>query len=138
MRNLTLFGIIIALLIVAIILGRNLSPGRAESSDATADSVPHIGRVQLLNGCGIDGIAWRAADVLRKNGFDVKNDGIGNAETFNYPATMVISRTKDMTVAQRIGKALRVEPDKVMLIRTPDDRFDVTVILGADIEGKLR
>jgi hypothetical protein len=141
MKNAVLFGIFAATIILAIIIGANSSglksehAGTAGMAQTQADSVPYIGQIQILNGCGMPGIAWQAADMVRAAGFDVKNDGIGNAATFNYASTLVLSRTKDMTVARQVGTALKVAPDKVILMRTGDDRFDVTVILGADFKG---
>jgi hypothetical protein len=89
----------------------------------------------VLNGCGIDGAAKRVADFLRANAFDVKD--IGSAPNWNYPATMIISRTKDMAAANELEKILKT--GKVMVMRSKDgDLYDVTVIVGPDYEGKIK
>lgn len=133
-KNLFIFFIIIALLAVALFIGMARSPAPVSRSPANAPIVPSIGRVQVLNGCGIPGSAERAADFLRRKNFDVKNTG--NAASFKYPFTLVVSRSLDMTVARQVAAALRT--DKCMLARNEDSTYDVTVILGSDFGEKIR
>jgi hypothetical protein len=97
-------------------------------------SVPHIGSVQVLNGCGAEGAANRMADFLRSKSFDVKD--IGNAPTWNHPATMVISRTADMGLANEIERFLKT--GKVVLIRNGELLYDVTVVAGPDFEDRIK
>lgn len=99
----------------------------APTAAAALQNVPHIGSVQVLNGCGTDGAGARMAEILRSHNFDVKD--IGNAPTFNYPSTMIISRTADMTLANEIEKILKT--GRVTLIRNGDELYDVAVITGA-------
>jgi len=138
MRNLFLLCIFLGIILAAVLLGsgQKVDPVPRTSEPKADPRIPHIGSVQILNGCGAHGLAWGAAGLLRGNGFDVKNDGIGNAPAFGYQFTLVVSRTPDMTVARQIGKALRIPPDRVVLLRSDENRFDVTVILGPDLEGR--
>lgn len=114
------------------IIGMNRStpgPSKAAAPVQVAESgIPSVGRVQLLNGCGAVGAANKVADFLRAKGFDVKQ--IGNAPTANYPSTLVVSRTKDMSVARQVAAALGT--DKVVLMRAGDETYDVTVFIGPD------
>lgn len=132
MRNVVLFLIFAFTITVAIVIGSIKTPEK-KAAEPLSD-VPSIGSVQVLNGCGVDGLAWAVAQKLRENGFDVKNDGIGNAPTFNYDKTMVVSRTKDMRIARQIGDVLEVSSNQVILLRNNDERFDVTVFVGSDAE----
>ncbi|MCL2182608.1 MAG: LytR C-terminal domain-containing protein [Chitinispirillia bacterium] len=93
--------------------------------------VPQIGRIQVLNGTNIDGAGKRMFDFLREKRFDVKGRP-ENAPSRNYPATMVISRTSDMSTAKEVEKVLRT--GKVVLMRNNDPLHDVTVIVGWDFE----
>ncbi|MBD3347382.1 MAG: hypothetical protein GF401_20190 [Chitinivibrionales bacterium] len=136
MRNFLIFVILCAVIALAVIIGRVRNDSTTGPAPIVQKKIPHIGRIEILNGCGVNGAAWETAELLRNHGFDVKNDGIGNAPTFNYPATLVVSRIEDMSIARQIGKVLDVDPDKVILMKNDNDRFDVTVYLGADIEGK--
>jgi hypothetical protein len=96
--------------------------------------IPDIGSIQLLNGCGSAGAANKVADFLRSNNFDVKF--VGNADTWNYPYTIVISRTKNDSIANQIASTLKT--DKVLKIRNNDISFDVTVVIGPDYGEKIK
>lgn len=115
------------------------SPPQTKTAAAPAakpllPSVPSIGSVQVLNGCGIEGAAKRVTDFLRSKDFDVKETK--SAPSFNYETTMVISRTTDMGLAKGIGKLLKT--DKVMLMRVDNSMYDVTVIVGPDFEERIK
>ena len=86
----------------------------------------------MLNGCGITGAAGAVADFLREKGFDVKN--IENASSWNYPNTIIVSRIKDMTIAQQVSEALNT--DKLVCIRTGEELYNVSIFVGADF-GEL-
>jgi hypothetical protein len=59
----------------------------------------------------------------------------GNAETWDYPRTLVISRTADMTVARQVAKVLGT--NRCELIRTSDSTYNVTVIVGPDFKERI-
>ena len=133
--------LLIALCIgVAILKGTTLReavlPG--EQRPATVPdtlAVPHIGRIQVLNGCGTGGSARLIAEYLRKNNFDVKN--IGNADNWNYPETLVIARTADTTIATQVARVLHT--GNLVMMRTSDEtQYDATVIVGPDYGERLQ
>ena len=117
---------------IALVVGsRDPAPGRRESG--TEPDVPSIGSVQVLNGCGVDGAAGDVAAYLRSKGFDVKD--IGNAPTWNYPFTLVVSRTLDKQTAMQVAKAL--ETDKVVVMRTTERLYDTVVFAGPDYTERI-
>ncbi|MBD3422127.1 MAG: hypothetical protein GF398_18600 [Chitinivibrionales bacterium] len=136
MKNFVILSFVVAIVVCALILGRITSHATPRHTASPDQAVPHIGRIEVLNGCGIKGAAWKTANYLRSKGFDVKNDGIGNAPTFNYPFTLVVSRVKDMSVARQVGKSLGVDEDKVILKRNSSEQFDVTVYIGSDFHER--
>ena len=95
--------------------------------------IPHIGSIQVLNGCGKKGVAAEIGDFLRARGFDVKETA--NAEDWNYPYTIIASRTADMTIAQKVAKAL--DSDKLIRLEKNDCLFDATVFVGKDYRDIL-
>ena len=97
-------------------------------------SVPDIGSIQLLNGCGAEGAANKVADYLRSNNFDVKY--VGNADTWNYPFTMIISRNGNDSIANQVANVLKT--DKIVNIRDNDNSFDVTIVIGPDYGEKIQ
>lgn len=138
MKNLAVFFLVAVIIGLAMIVGRAVTDRHSPTpSPSGSAQIPSIGRLQILNGSHCDKGAWRVADMLRKKGFDVKNDGIGNAMSFNYPQTLIISRTTDTKNARQVGQALQLAADRVIIMRNGEERFDVTVILGADCEEIL-
>ena len=138
MKNIVVFIALCAVLAVAMILGMNRggarrAPKAAPTLSVQSADIPSIGRIQILNGTSAAGAANKAADFLREKGFDVKD--IGNAPTANYPSTLVVSRTKDMSVARQVAAALGVE--KLVLLRTGDEMYDVTVFIGPDFSERI-
>ncbi|HEX2956523.1 MAG TPA: LytR C-terminal domain-containing protein [Chitinispirillaceae bacterium] len=100
----------------------------------TGHSVPHLGSIELLNGCGVDGAALEVANYLRSKSFDVKN--IGNAPEWNYSSTLVVSRTKDTTMASKVASALNTQ--MMTLIINNNTLYDVTVFIGSDYKERIQ
>jgi hypothetical protein len=124
-----------ALLLIAATVGiSRRSSTSTDPGEKTDIPVPSIGSIQVLNGCGAPGAADKVADYLRLKKFDVKY--IGNAENWNYPFTMVISRTTNMTVARQVASSLKT--DRCILLRNGDTTYNVTVIIGPDYGEKIR
>ncbi len=86
--------------------------------------------IEILNGCGTQGIAGKMADKLRSEGFKIKDENIGNADHFDYPHTRIISRLEDVSAAKQVAEVVSV----VDLIKepVPDYPVMVTVIVGKD------
>ncbi|HUI93701.1 MAG TPA: LytR C-terminal domain-containing protein [Chitinivibrionales bacterium] len=132
-------GIVLIIAMVAGLSGTSAKGAAPAETPAPQKSeadqkVPSIGRIQVLNGCGIDGAAKTMANFLRARKFDVKDEG--NAKTDNYARTMVVSHTKDQAVARQVAQALGVQT--VVLIRNGSDLYDVTVFVGADFKEHVR
>jgi len=91
-------------------------------------------KVEVLNGCGIKGIAARTADFLRANHVDVVRSD--NADNHNYPNTIIISRNENIESLKAVSRSFGIAlDDKTHILIDPDESLgvDVTVILGKDI-----
>ncbi len=131
---------VIPLLIILLLTGPAIFAGHkraiwidehSEQSGLPANEYPNRGSVEVLNGCGKGGVAGNYADYLRHHQFDVKSTGnavVKNSVAWNYSKTLVISRNKDMKIAQEVAKLLRC--DAPVFIRTDYNESDVTVIIG--------
>ncbi len=90
--------------------------------------------IQLLNGCGVKGLATRARLSLRKRGFDILT--FGNAQAQDYKQTLVIARSATPAgelAAKRVANALGVTVDQIKIEEDPHlVDTDVTLILGYD------
>lgn len=88
-------------------------------------------RVEVLNGCGVNRLAMRVTNILRKQGFNVMK--IGNTENQDFEKTVVVERSDETLqnakyVAGRIGcKNIGKDIDSGLYL-------EVTVIVGKDYE----
>lgn len=94
--------------------------------------ISEIIQIEVLNGCGIAGIANAYTSVLRSNGFDVVETG--NFDHFNLKETIIISRSGVLDNARRVANALGVKEINVIREESPDYFLDVTVVIGHDYE----
>ena len=85
-------------------------------------------QIEVLNGCGVSGIAARVHDFLRERSYDVVN--VENARSFDYAETLIIDRGGDERIARDVARALGTE-NVIRQVR-PDLLLEVTVILGRD------
>ncbi|MEX2364030.1 MAG: LytR C-terminal domain-containing protein, partial [Balneolaceae bacterium] len=72
-----------------------------ERANQNSELISNIIQIEVLNGCGISGIANSYTGILRTNGFDVVETG--NFETFDIQETIVISRSGVMDNAYRVA-----------------------------------
>ncbi len=100
--------------------------------EAKSQLISEIIQIEVLNGCGIAGIANAYTGVLRSNGFDVVETG--NFDHFNLEETIVISRSGVLDNAKRVASALGIKEINVIREESPDYFLDVTVVIGHDYE----
>ena len=102
----------------------------------SVDPIKNI-RVEILNGCGIKGIAAKTSDFLRsKHRIDVVRSE--NADKFDYSKTIIIGRNEELDKILSISKAFDISINNTNHIRhVPDETLgvDVTIILGKDINS---
>ena len=103
-------------------------PFRRLSEENAALAPDQRPQIEVLNGCGVSGIAARAQDFLRERGYDVVN--VENARDFQYEETLVIDRGGDVRVARALGRDLGTH-NVIRQVR-PDLVLQATVILGND------
>lgn len=95
--------------------------------------IGNVIQLEVLNGCGISGLANQFTSVLRRNGFDVVETG--NFDNFDMQETIVISRTFDMENARRVAGALGVHEKNILVEASDDFYLDATVVIGSDYES---
>ncbi len=102
---------------------------RSEPAPLEGPTLQNI-RVEVLNGCGTDGLARKVGLHLRSLGFDVLT--FENAESYNYPESIVIDRVGQPDDARRVAEALGI-PNQIQQIVVDPFRIEgVTVIIGRD------
>jgi hypothetical protein len=86
-------------------------------------------RVEVLNGCGVNRLAVKVTNVLRKRGFNVVK--IGNTESPTFSETIVIERNdENRSNAEYVAKQIGVK--NIGSDIDPALYLEVTVIVGKD------
>lgn len=126
-------GVLLVVLLIALfsrILYPRIVTNRAQEDPALISEVIQL---EVLNGCGITGIATRFTDKLREYGFDVVETG--NYDHFDVSNTFVISRSGQMENAYRVADALGISHQQVLREQASEFYLDVTLIIGSDYES---
>ena len=93
-------------------------------------------KVEVLNGCGVQGLAGKTTEFLRLKQVDVVRSD--DADHHNYPKTVIIQRNENIESLKRVSDSFGVlNNDKSRIKIVPDETLgvDVTVILGKDYES---
>lgn len=87
-------------------------------------------QVEVLNGCGVSGIADKLTDYLREKSFDVVN--IGNYRSFEIDNSILIDRTGNLLNVKIIADSIGLNNSNIIQQINKDYLLDVTIILGKD------
>ena len=126
-------GILLVILIFSLVTRFIYPRIVAERAEPDPALISNIIQLEVLNGCGVPGLATRFTGTLRGYGFDVVETG--NFDHFNVESSYVIARTGTMENARRVASALGISEQYIIRESSPDFYLDVTLILGADYES---
>ena len=87
-------------------------------------------QLEVLNGCGVNGVAEKFTDYLRADNFDVVN--IGNYRSFDIDHSLLIDRTGNMKKAFEIASTLGIEKNNIIQQVNKEYFLDVTLVIGKD------
>lgn len=118
------------------------------SEVSVSEPTPDVIRLQLLNGCGVNGAVEQMAKILTESNSAVLFDIIdkANAELYNFEKTLVIDRKGNeaksgsfSSSASYVARLLNAGPDRLLIQKLSDNLLDidVTIIIGADYESIL-
>ncbi len=100
--------------------------------DITIQKKPITSKVQVevLNGCGVSGVADKMTNFLRKHDFDVVQ--IGNYISYDVEKSIVIDRTGNMINAYKVADSLGINRRNVIQQMNNNYLLDVSLIIGKD------
>ncbi|NGP78134.1 LytR C-terminal domain-containing protein [Balneolaceae bacterium YR4-1] len=101
-----------------------------ERAEEQPQLIGDIIQLEVLNGCGVAGLANQFTSALRKNGFDVVETG--NFDNFDMQETIIISRTYNTDNAERVAKALGINAENILVEASDDFYLDATIVIGSD------
>lgn len=110
--------------------------GKEQAPRAPDTEVARSPIVVVFNGCGVPGSARRVAEALRGAGFDVGNGYGENADSFDYPKTLVVDYVGQSAEAQKVADFLK-SPMVEQISHDPDRFGTVGVVVGADFRERL-
>jgi hypothetical protein len=108
----------------------NLIPFNNSDDNYLEDSTAVRIQVEVLNGCGVSGVAEKLTDHLRSNKIDVVN--LGNYRSFEIENSIIISRNEKILNAEIVAAIVGLDNQSIIQQINPDYMLDVTFILGKD------
>lgn len=111
---------------------------KGESPKETSQSVQspsNIIQVEVLNGCGVSGVADKFTSFLRNSKYDVVN--VSNYTSFDVERTMVIDRTGNIANARKVAESLGIKETNVLQQINDDYFLEVSLVIGKDF-SKLK
>lgn len=132
--NITIGFLSITLLVLIYALVTRIIIPRVETQrvDNSTHLISEVIQIQVLNGCGVSGIASSFTGKLRRSGFDVVESG--NFETFNVQKTFVIDRSGNLENARRVANALGISEENIIREVAIGFYLDATVVIGFDYD----
>ncbi len=87
-------------------------------------------QVEVLNGCGVEGIASRMTDYLRDQGIDVVDNR--NYKHFNVEKTFILNRSGNTQRVQKVARLIGLSEKRIQLQKNMHLQLDATIVLGRD------
>lgn len=138
--NILLNIIIVVLVLLILFLGYALiiQISNSLSKDEKIEKeviLPGQVQIEVLNGCGVAGVADRFTEFLRSKGFDVVNKG--NYSSFDVDNTLVIDRSNNPEKAFMVAEIIAVNKSRIVYQFNNQYFLDVTLIVGKDYNSLL-
>ncbi len=127
--SIALLAIIVGILIYSFVNKISQDKKKTELS-TNAGHADSIIQLEVLNGCGKEGIADKVTDYLRKNNFDVVQ--IGNYRSFDMDKTLIIDRVGKKANALKLAEVLGVDEKYIIQQKNDDYLLDITLVIGKD------
>ncbi|WP_240644840.1 LytR C-terminal domain-containing protein [Cyclonatronum proteinivorum] len=129
-------SVVLAVLLIALVARTAYPRVFTERTELQSHLLSNVIQVEVLNGCGVQGVAAQFTNQLRGLGFDVVQSG--NFETFDLPESIIIDRAGNAANARRVALALGIDKKNIITETSPYFYLDATVVVGADYEQLLR
>ena len=106
-----------------------------EYTETQKEFPSEIIQVEVLNGCGVSGVADLYTDFLREKNVDVVN--VGNYITFDVDHSLVIDRIGNKANAEKIAKILGIKKDNIITQLNDSYFLDVSIVVGKDYQNLI-
>lgn len=100
---------------------------------ATGDSSAVSMQINVLNGCGVNGVGTKMTSFCRQAGYDVVE--MGNYKSFDVEHSIVIDRTGKLQDAVRLAAAVGIARENVVQQFSSDQLVAASVVIGKDFQS---
>jgi hypothetical protein len=90
-------------------------------------------QIEVMNGCGVLGVADQLTEFLRSKNFDVIQTG--NYYSYDIERTLIVDRNGNQNSAKLVADALGLADDVVISQVNKNYYLDVSVIVGKDFNN---
>ncbi len=90
-------------------------------------------QINVLNGCGINGVGTTMTKYSRKLGYDVVE--MGNYKTFDVEQSMIIDRSGKMNDARELALSLGINSKNVIQQFSNDQMVSASIVIGKDYKS---
>jgi hypothetical protein len=122
---------------IAALVARWQAGPRASASSEPSPALGASGRVQVLNGAAVDGLAGRVSAFLGAQGIALLDPGQASRV---YEHTTIIDYTGQPATRQRLAEILNLDPRYIQAEPGPDapppEQADILLILGQDYQER--
>ncbi len=104
------------------------------SSTKSLNDTTHVSlQINVLNGCGINGVGTTMTKYSRKLGYDVVE--MGNYKTFDVEQSMIIDRSGKMNDARELALSLGINSKNVIQQFSTDQMVFASIVIGKDYKS---
>ncbi len=142
MKNKSKQNIILLLVIALLILFNGMQlygifsdepiivPQKKQNKNSPADTSFVPLQINVLNGCGINGVGTAMTTYCRSIGYDVVE--MGNYKSFDVEHSLVIDRSGKNEEAVRLARQLGISPNNVVKQFSTEHLVTASVVIGKD------
>lgn len=114
------------------IFSENSSPvGSSVKSENDTTHIPI--QINVLNGCGINGVGITMTKFCRQAGFDVVE--MGNYKNFDVEHSMIIDRSGKTKEAEQLANILGINKKNVIQQFSNDQLVSASIVIGKDFKS---
>lgn len=134
---LNIFIIVLCLLILFLgyVLIVQISGNFNDEAKGEQIILPSQVQIEVLNGCGISGLADKFTELLRAEGFDVVNKG--NYTSFDVDNTLIIDRSNNQEKSSMVAETIGIEKNRIVKQFNNQYFLDITLVIGKDYANLL-
>lgn len=87
-------------------------------------------QIEVMNGCGVEGVAKTVRDHFIEMGFDVL--GVSNYSRMDVTETFVVDRAGNVEAARQVARALGIPESRIVQDIKTEYYMDAMVVIGSD------